>query len=229
MASGPLARVRRRRQLLGAQGDGAGRGRDSRERPHPEGRGQAPKGGPSDCRRSCRGRPQRDVLGRPPRSRRRAGRFCRPTWRDVHGMATFPRSARARSPARAGLRGLALGRRHAPRLRRRTRRPSQRRAAPHRRDGATGIAQTPAWLGGRQAQRTNDFSPCPVRERYDTPGRRAAGAAGAAGRGAQRAARSRSAATRSMRSSSAEFWSSTASSRGCRRACTASLRRAWMR
>ena len=118
---------------------------DQRRRPTPSSKRQS-----DGRRRSGRGRGIATYLGALIGLARRGARQRRPPRRDVRGLGAFPRVARGRAPARAGLRGPALGRRCSPRFRRRARRPRQRRAAPRRGDGATRAARAPTRLGRRQ-------------------------------------------------------------------------------
>ena len=85
-------------------------------------------------------------------------------------------------PARARLRGPALGRRRAARLRRPPRRLGGRRAAARRLHRAARAARAPARLGRRQAERGDDLALAALRRRHRAARRRAARAAGAAGR-----------------------------------------------
>ena len=70
-------------------------------------------------------------------------------------LAPFPRGACRARPDRPRLRGPALGRRRAARLRRRPRRPGLRRAAARRLHGTAGAARAAARLGRRQRERAD--------------------------------------------------------------------------
>ena len=152
VAAGPRAAVRRRRQLLGARRDGEGAGGHPGERLRWRWRARS-------CGRASRApspTSERDVGRRSTCCRSSAANSStRPgagTRASRRGAAIFEGARRA-APARARLRGSALGRRRPARLRRPSRRLGDRRAAARRRHCAAGAARPAARLGRREAER----------------------------------------------------------------------------
>ena len=153
LAPRPLTALRRGRDLLGARRDGEGAGRDPRVRqPRAGGREApsrrsrasstmppAPHGWSAICARSQVSRRTR----RGPSDRREEA-FA--AWRRFLEAIADERATRAR------LRGPALGRRRAARLRRLPRRLGERRAAARARHGSPRAPHPPAGLGRRQGQ-----------------------------------------------------------------------------
>ena len=152
VASGPLPRIRRRSDAVGARRDRQGAGRH-----------------PSRTRRAEAaekiGRAVDDVLADPADASWVRSKLLALV--GLGGEASSATTAAARrsrrgdsssrqwpsAAARARLRGPPLGRRGPARLHRRARRLGDRRAAARGRDGAAGAPRAPSRLGRRQAQR----------------------------------------------------------------------------
>ena len=154
LAPGTLAPLRRGRQLLGARRDGEGAGG------HPRvGRVRRRRGEAAHRRRRAVVDDEVEALvgpGAPAaagRSRRTAPGRGRPPPRGLRSLAPVLRVAGRAAPARARLRGPALGRRRPARLRRPPRRLGLRRPDPGRLHVPAGAPRAPAGLGRRQAQR----------------------------------------------------------------------------
>ncbi len=145
-----------------AQGDRGGPDRRSKRRP---------PGSKSTCGRWRASRPTAPVERRPPE-------------RSGVGLATLSRGARGAQPARARVRGPALGRRRTARLRRPSRRSGGRRADARGLHRSPGAARSPRRMGRRQAQRAHDRPLAARRRRCRAHDRRPAGAGRAPGRDA---------------------------------------------
>ena len=190
LAPGPLPALRRGHQLLGARRDREGAGGHPRDRRRPTRR-----------RRSC------DAIGRrarPTPPRRSGSRLISAARRARRRTAAAARTARRRSPPggassrrspssgrRARLRGSALGRRRPARLRRRARRPGDRRAAARSLHAPARSCSSAARLGRRQAECNHALALAALRRGDGAPARRAALTGGASGRDAADAAPAR--------------------------------------
>ena len=159
LASGPLAALRRGRQLLGARGDGQGARRHPRDRRRGGGRAEAPRDRRGD--RACRRRRVDDRAPPPAGGHRGHGRPERQPGRGVRRLAGLPRGDRRPGPARPRLRGSPLGGRRAARLRRPPRRLGDARAAARRRPppGRSCSRGAPGWGGGKTNALTLSLAP----------------------------------------------------------------------
>ena len=194
LAPGPLAPVRRARELLGARRDRQGARRDPRVRRRGDGGGEARR----DGRDARRGRGRAGLAGAPHAPARRSrGRGARRARGGVRRLAAPARGGGRAATARARLRGSPLGRRRPARLRRPPRRLGDDRSAPHRRHRAAGAARPAARLGRRQAQRLHALDRRAHRRRDGRPPPTAARPRGARRRRAAGGARSAPRATRS--------------------------------
>ena len=176
-------------------------------------------------------------MGRgPPPAARRPGRGGahgkRSPGRGVRRLAEVPRSARRAQPARARLRGSALGGRQPARLRRPPRRLGGRSADARRLHRSPRAPLAPSGLGRRQAERGDDLALAALRRRHGAPRPRAPRAVGSSGRRSVHADRARRAATRSTPRSSRAWstsWARTGPASGFPSRCRESSPRASMR
>ena len=137
----------------------------------------------------------------------------RPAQRGVLRLDALLRGARGAAPARARIRGPALGRRRPAGLRRPPRRVGDGSADPGRRHGAAGAARAPAGVGRRQGERDHALALAALERRHCAADRLAARAARCS-RPASRPTCSRArAATRSTPSSTRRCSPSAATAR----------------
>ena len=163
LASGPLAALRRRRQLLGARRDGQGAHGHPRDRRRGGGRPKTPCDRHGD--RAGRRRRVDDRAPPPVGGHRGHGRPERQPGRGVRRLAGLPRGHRRPAPARPRLRGSPLGGRRPARLRRPPRRLGDARAAARRRHGPPGAARAALRLGRRQDECADALARAALRRR----------------------------------------------------------------